>query len=212
MIVYIIRHGETLANASGRIQGQTDSPLSPRGLQQCQRVAEALGSSRIEAVFSSPLRRARDSALPLAKALNLEVQLDDRLLEINAGIFQGLAWDEIGQRYPAEAAKWRSHDPDFVIPDGESRRGLMERAEVFFRQLPATGYEQVAVVAHGGILAAALKALLEVPARRNPFALNNGSISRLSIDGQASSNGDVKLLTLNDTAHLSGAAGNGGVL
>ena len=91
---------------------------------------------------------------------------------------------------------WRSSDADYRIPGGESRRDLMQRAAAAFEAIREKSHRQVAVVAHGGVLAAALKALLNVPAERNPFMLYNGSISRIEWEAQ------VKLMTLNQTDHL----------
>jgi probable phosphoglycerate mutase len=207
MILYCIRHGVTEFNAAGRIQGQLDSPLSAEGLLQAAAVAEALASQPIDAVFASPLRRAADTAIAIADRLGLSVQYDARLQEINAGIFQGLGWPEIGQRFPADAAQWRSHDPDYRIPGGESRRDLMHRAQAALNAIRATGHQQVLVVAHGGSLAAALKSLLEIPAHRNPFNLQNASITQLQWIGH-----DVKLLTLNQVDHLHDLASTGGDL
>jgi len=127
-------------------------------------------------------------------------------MEIKAGIFQGLTWDEIDVKCPSEAIQWKSHDPDFRIPDGESRRDLMMRARQVFSEIRERGGNNVVVVAHGGLLGSAFKALLEIPAERNPFALQNGSISRIQWQRE------VKLLTLNETAHLQGECGSGGDL
>src|SRR5580704_7422596 len=104
MILYCVRHGETVFNAAGRIQGQTDSELSELGRRQCQLVAQALAGEPIEAIYSSPLKRALEGAHCVADRLRLRVCIDARLMEINAGIFQELAWEDIERRYPAEAA------------------------------------------------------------------------------------------------------------
>lgn len=199
MILYCVRHGESAYNAQRRIQGQSDVPLSPLGHEQSRMVAAALARLPIDVVYGSPLSRALETARIVAKALKLEVRIDERLQEINAGIFQGLRFDEIDELHPSEAACWRAQDPDFVIPGGESRRQLMTRGLAAFEEIHAAGHAQVAVVAHGGILAAALKALLEIPAARNPFNLYNASITRLEW-GQR-----IRLLTLNETGHLHGA-------
>jgi len=197
MLFYLIRHGESSYNAEHRLQGQSNEPvLSTRGRQHAQSVAAALAALPIEAVYSSPLRRALETARPVAEALKLPVVTDDRLKEINIGIFQGLLASEIGERYPQETASWRSQDPDYRIPGGESRRELMRRSEAALRAVRETEFQQVAVISHGGALAAALKALLGVPAERNPFTLYNGSISQLEWAGQ------IKLVTLNQTDHL----------
>ncbi len=201
MILYCVRHGESVYNAERRIQGQTDVELSSLGLSQSGAVVEELASLPIEAVYSSPLRRARQTAEPLATALGLELRVDPRLAEINAGVFQGLDWDQIAARYPAEGARWKSHDPDFVIPGGESRRQLAARAVEAFQAIRAAGGAQVAVIAHGGLLTAGFKGLFAVPLERNPFNLLNGSISQIVWDSEP------QLLTLNQTEHLRRVAG-----
>jgi broad specificity phosphatase PhoE len=206
MKLFCVRHGETVYNMAGRIQGQFDSQLSPLGLRQCQAVADALAIEAIDAVIASPLSRAKQSAQVIAEHLRLPVQLDPRLMEINAGIFQGHTWEEIEAKFATEAAEWRTQDPDYRIPQGESRRDVMLRAGAALADLREAGYRAAIVVAHGGSLSAALKYLLEIPAQRNPFSLLNASISTLAWDK------DVKLLSLNDVAHLRELVSAGGDL
>lgn len=196
MILYCVRHGESQYNAEGRIQGQFDVPLSELGKRQSLAVAEELAQYPIDVVIASPLSRALETARPIAQRHDLAPQTDDRLKEIHAGIFQGLRWSEIESSHPAEARQWIEQAPDFVIPGGESRRALMERGLAVMLAIRELPYEHVAVVAHGGILSAAFKALLKIPAEVNPFSLINGSISRIGWTQR------VKLLTLNETQHL----------
>lgn len=196
MKLFCVRHGETLYNLEGRIQGQSDSHLSPLGRCQCQAVAEALAKFEIDALIARPLARAMESAQCVADFLQLTVLTDQRLMEINAGIFQGHTWAEISERFPVDAARWRSQDPDFRIPGGESRRDVMLRAGDAFSAIRAAGYRRAIVMAHGGSLSAALKALLEIPVRHNPFTFSNGSITTLDWES------NVKLLALNETGHL----------
>lgn len=200
MILYCVRHGESTFNVEGRLQGQSDVPrLSPLGLKHAVALASTLSQLKIDAIYSSPLTRAMETAQPLAAALKLPIIQDDRLKEINIGVFQGTLAAELADRFPQEAAQWRSQDPDYRIPNGESRRDLMTRAQAAFNAIHASGHRQVAVIAHGGVLAAAFKALLGVPAERNPFMLYNGSISMLEWESQ------LKLMTLNQIDHLRAA-------
>lgn len=207
MLLYCVRHGETEFNAAGRIQGQLDSPLSPLGYRQCAAVADALVGTPIDAIYSSQLQRAAESARVIAERLKLDVHFDARLMEIHAGVFQGRCWPEIEQLYPDDAKRWKAQDPDFCLPGGESRRLLMERTYAAFQEIKLASHQQVVVVSHGGSLSAAFKALLEIPAHRNPFSLQNGSITRV-----AWSDHDVKMLSLNQVDHLHGLAGGGGEL
>ena len=92
------------------------------------------------------------TAEPIAARLELPIQCDDRLKQINAGIFQGLLWDEIEAKFPESAGPWRQQQPDFVIPGGESRRALMIRGLAALESIREGAFHRVAVVSHGGIL------------------------------------------------------------
>lgn len=198
MLLYCIRHGESSYNAEGRIQGQSDVSLSELGLRQSEAVAAALADVPIQALYASPLRRAMQTAQPVAGRLKLEIQTDRRLIEVHAGEFQDRLRTDLERQHPEEMARWRSGDPDFPLPGGETRRHLMQRGHEVFRHIARCGHERVVVVTHGGLLAAALKALLEIPAERHPFVLHNGSITQLDLG-----DGRVKLLSLNRIDHLS---------
>jgi probable phosphoglycerate mutase len=197
MLLYCVRHGESAYNAEGRIQGQSDVPLSEMGHRQSQAVAAALAGLPVEAIYASPLRRAMQTAEPVAERLKLPIRTDPRLMEIHAGAFQHKLRSELDELYPQQFARWRSGDPDFAIPGGESRRDLMHRGREVFQEIGRAGHGQVVVVSHGGLLAAAMKALLEIPAERHPFILQNGSISQLEL-----AHGQVKVLSLNQVDHL----------
>lgn len=206
MKLYCVRHGETEFNAQGRIQGQTDTALSELGHRQSAALARGLVGLGIEAIVSSPLRRALDTAQAVGDRLGLAVSTDPRLMEIHAGVFQGLDWAEIEQTHAEAARRWHSQDPDYRIPGGESRRDLMLRARAAFGALRESGHACLLVVAHGGVLAAAFKVLLDIPPQRNPFRFRNGALSLLEWKQE------VKLLSLNQCDHLLGLASGDGDL
>ena len=156
--------------------------------------------SGIEAVYASPLERAAATARPTALALGLDVISDPRLMEINAGEFEGMLWAEMRNAYPEDAARWIAQEADYRPPGGESRRELGERGVAALRASGGRGSGWVAVVAHGGVLSAAIKSLMGVPAGRNPISLVNASLSRIRM-GEP-----FKLETLNVTGHLDGMA------
>lgn len=196
MYLYCVRHGQSTFNAENRIQGQLDPPLSDLGRRQAEVMAEKLAQFPIEAIYASPLDRAHSTAKPLAKALGLEIQTDDRLKEINVGIYQGLLWAEVREQHPEFAEKWTTQDPDFVIPQGESRRQLMQRGAEVLTMIQEAGHKHVAVVSHGAILTAAFKALFAIPVELNPFSLHNASITKIRWDGQ------YRLRLYNHVQHL----------
>jgi broad specificity phosphatase PhoE len=199
MILYCVRHGESVYNAEGRIQGQSDVPLSELGRCQSEAVADAVGKLPVDAVYSSPLKRAMETARMIANRLGLEVRTDSRLKEINAGIFQDRLRSELSELYPQELARWLRGDPDYVIPGGESRHDLMQRGMAAFEAIGAAGHRHAAVVAHGRLLIVTLKGLLTFPPDQTD-SLQNGSITTISLNSDRS----AELLSLNEVGHLEG--------
>jgi len=198
MLLYCIRHGQSTYNADGRIQGQSDVPLSELGVRQAEAVAEALCGLPLEAIYASPLRRALETARLTADALGLEIHTDQRLKEISAGVWEDKPRSEVERLFPQELARWRSGDLDFTIPGGESRRDLLRRGLAAIESILQAGCLQAAIFAHGGLLVVTLKALLGIPPQEPPFDLENGSITQLAVDGD----GRFQLLALDEVDHL----------
>lgn len=198
MLLYLVRHGQSTYNAQGRIQGQSDSSLSALGQKQALAVARAMAGLPIEALYASPLRRAFQTAEPLSEALGLAIRTDAQLKEVNAGIFEGCLREDVEKEYPNELARWRSGEVDYQLPGGESRRDLIRRGREAFESLFTSGYRQVAVVAHGGLLLAAMKAVLGIASNEPPLAMENASISQLAwLDGDK-----VELVSFDQIDHL----------
>jgi probable phosphoglycerate mutase len=200
MLLYLVRHGQSTYNAEGRIQGQSDCALSEHGRRQGAAAAKQLANLPIEAIYASPLQRASETAQFLADLLSLDIRFDPRLKEVHAGRFQDQIRKEIMQRFPDAIPRWRSGDPDFAFPDGESRRELIERGHSALREVIAAGHEHAAVVSHGGLLLSAIKALLEIPSDAPPFGMRNASITRLAVDAE----GRVEMLDFDNIEHLAG--------
>ena len=209
MLQILIRHGESLSNREGRVQGQADVKLSDTGRQQATAVASWCKSQSFHKksceLWSSPLCRARETADVIGTAIGLSAQIEDKLVELNAGVFQGHLWDDLADRFPEDVAQWRSGDVDFQIPGGESRRQLAERGSHALQSLSCRAVDSMVIVAHGGVLTAALGLLVgrEHPLLANvverPFtrlpALGNCSVSQLKWPGP-------ELLSFNQMDHL----------
>jgi len=172
--------------------------LSELGRRQTAAAAEALVAVPVEAIYSSPLSRARQTAEIIAGRLGLEIRTDPRLKEIDVGVFQDKLRSEVDSLYPAELARWLSGDVEFRIPGGESRADLARRGAAAFEAIARSGQGHVVVVSHGGLLVATIKALLGIPPDGPPKSLENGSITRLAW----SDGGDKALLCVNQTDHL----------
>lgn len=172
----LVRHGATDWNRDGRYQGQADPPLNEQGLAQADQLARQLASQPIEALYSSDLRRARDTAERIGRALGLPVRIDPRLREIHQGAWEGMLVDDIAARYPAE---WQAIQDDPLharAPGGESVAEVARRAMDCLEDLAARHpLGPVAIVSHGLTLACLLcqaRGLPLVEARRH--IPNNG--------------------------------------
>ena len=198
MWLYCVRHGESVHNAEGRIQGQLDVPLSDLGRRQGEAIAAVLATQGLDALYTSPLRRALQTAEIVARRLNLPIRADDRLKEINVGVFQNRLRSDIARLYPEAFARWTSGEPDFVVPGGESRRMLQERGCSAFRDIVTAGHQRAAIIAHGRLLVVALAAFVPVPAGPAAPTLENASITTVRYDGD----GGWQLTAYNQVDHL----------
>ena len=157
-MILLARHGESVDNAPpARIQGRRDPPLSERGREQARALAERMEAEGLAAIHASHMLRARETAEAVALRLGLEVQVDERLAEVDMGEWQGRLRSELVRDHPEVWEAWRRSDPAVRFPGGESIGELSERvlaalADVAAGPLPAL------VVCHGGPIRAALGA------------------------------------------------------
>jgi probable phosphoglycerate mutase len=152
--IVAIRHGETSWNVDARIQGHLDIPLNDVGLWQAQRAGAALADEHFDAIYSSDLKRARETAKALGQATGCPVQPDTGLRERCFGSFEGRTFHDIEASAPEHARRWRKRDPEFV-PDGggESLHMLRGRIQHTVDRLAAQHLGgQIALVAHGGVM------------------------------------------------------------
>jgi probable phosphoglycerate mutase len=207
--VLFIRHGETDWNRIKRIQGHVDIPLAASGLAQAEQLAQRLASearqgARLDAVYSSDLLRARQTAQPFADALGLPVHLREGLRERGFGAFQGHDGEQISVKYPAEYALWRSHDVDFAPPGGgESQREFHTRVlDSVDAIVCAHPRGRIACVAHGGVLDCIYRLACGVPLEEpRDWPLLNSSINVVDF-----THGVAKLMSWGDVSHLCAAA------
>ena len=152
----LVRHGETDWNLRKCFQGQIDVPLNERGLAQARRLAQQLRSEglRFDAVVSSDLGRARQTAEPVCQALGLPMQHDPAWREQAFGVLEGQSVDTLRSTHPELHAHWQRHDPDYALPGGaESRRQFSERILGAAAGLAGRhGGGRVLVLTHGGAL------------------------------------------------------------
>ncbi|MFZ9216136.1 MAG: histidine phosphatase family protein [Vulcanococcus sp.] len=214
--ILLVRHGLSSFNLEHRIQGRDDlSSLTEEGAKQALATGEALRGLTIDAAYSSPLRRAHDTATALlaAHGSGLEPQLDADLLEVDLSPWSGLLSSEVRERFPEAHHTWTHHPEQLQLQraDGSSYAPipeLMEQAQRFVDKLlsahdpAAPEARTVLVVGHNAILRCLLLTLLGLPAsgfRR--LRLDNASLSVLNlspVEGQIT----VQIESLNGTTHL----------
>lgn len=172
-----LRHGETDWNAEGRLQGRQDIPLNPTGRHQAEKagriVTRILGHDALRApelaFLCSPMLRARQTMEIARAAMGLPVQdyaMDERLVELTFGEWEGLTWPEVKARAP-EAASWREGDKwRFTPPRGESYAMLAERLAPWVESLD----REAVVVSHGGVARALMAMLAGMPEQQAALA------------------------------------------
>ena len=200
-IIYIARHGETEWNAQQRIQGHTDVPLSARGQEQAQMLAQRLAGLPIDAAYASDLRRAADTARVVIAGRDTPLALTSELREYNKGVFEGLTPAECEAQHPELYAASLVNDLDFAPPGGETIRETGARLHAAVSRVRrAHCHESALIVGHGGSLRAAIVSLLELPPEANwKFAMHNCSLTVIHTYPD-----NAVLHLYNDTSHISG--------
>lgn len=172
MDVYLVRHCQTSAPL-GWCYGQTDVPLAPDWQTKLVTIQSGLPSAAL--VFSSPLNRC----LQLALALSDDVQVDDRLLELNFGAWENRLFSALPE---AELRDWCEHYLDATPPGGESFTQLQQRVHAFYQDLTALNAASVVIVTHAGVIRALLTIHQGISAEQ-AFALSVefASVHRLTL-------------------------------
>jgi len=201
----VVRHGETEWNVATRIQGQTDSDLTPAGLAQADAIGRRLARERFDALIASDMGRAMRTAQSIAKHCGLAATPEPRLRERSFGQGEGLTYAEVDARWPGVFSRAANTDPDATIPGGETRRQFHERIRVAFEALAqAHAGQRVCVVTHGGVLAVLYRIVHDIPlAHAHKVTISNASYNAVVYDHAApSEGGSWSLEAWDDTAHL----------
>jgi len=156
------RHGETDYNATGRMQGHLDSQLTDVGRNQARFAVPALTRFSPDIVVTSDLRRAMDTATTFTEATGVPLRVDKRLRETNLGLWQGMTSAEVDEQWPGARQIWQT-DPTWTPPGGESRLEVAARAAEVVTDLDELTEETAVLCAHGGLIAALVGHLLELP-------------------------------------------------
>lgn len=179
-----VRHGETTSQITNKYIGVTDIPLSERGKRQALSLARTFAREKLDAIYTSPLTRAKETADPIAKMLYLEAQVVSDLCDRNYGIWEGLTMDEIQEKYPNEHDLWYKTWPEYEVPQGESERQVYERnGSALKKILENHDKGKILVVSHQICIRNMLSMLFEMNIDSGwHFQINHAGICRLKID------------------------------
>jgi probable phosphoglycerate mutase len=199
--LFLLRHGQTALSVDRRFSGAGDPPLTDVGRAQAASLAARVAAfaGRPAAVWTSPLRRAYDTACAVGDALGLAVHVEERLRECDFGEWEGLTFGEVQERHPAELAAWTG-DAEVAAPGGESFAAVTRRVrQARDAILLAHPGEPVAVVSHVTPIKVLLRLALDAP----PSVLYRLHLDLASIS-QADwyPDGQAVVRRVNDVAHL----------
>ena len=202
MELLLIRHGESLGNLEKRIQGQAEYPLTQKGRDQALSLARRLRREKraIGTVYASDQSRAASTAEILGAELVVPVHLDARLREYDAGVLNGLVFDDLETLYPDIWRAWTT-SPEWVeFPGSEGTESFHARLAALLSDVLEhhSDGECVALVSHGGSLGMLLTHILGIDVHRpTPFFFDNASLSIVRFTPRG-----PRLSLMNDTSHL----------
>ena len=202
--IFLFRHGET-DMTHGRYCGSSDPPLNERGRRQAECIRDLLRSESIAAIYASPLRRATQTAEPSARALGLEIIPVAALREADFGGWEGLTFEDVRERHPAEWCA-READPYSVAPPGgESYRDLLARVVPAFEDLLGChGDASIAVFAHRSVNRLFMTRVFTMPvAHYRRIQCDPAALSVIR-----SHDGRTEILKINERCHLGMTAGD----
>ncbi len=202
----IVRHGQTAANIAGLLVGRQDVLLTDLGHQQARRAAEAVAPLGPDALVSSPLQRARQTARPIAERTLLLPDVEEDIAEFGFGDFEGWTEQDALSRHPhlRPLITGEAH-PDERWPNGESGSGFVARVFDGIGRIVADHPDQrVVIVTHGGVIGSwVARMATEGATSFFPYLVHNCSISTFEVSGRGTT-----CVGWDRTDHLEGLTGH----
>ena len=181
--ILLIRHGET-EYVDEALAGRINSPLNAIGIEQSQRIAEALKHLPIQAIHASPLMRTQQTAEPLAKLLNLEIKVIDALNQVHFGYWQGLSFEELIQ--DPDWQTFQTNPAIVKIPGGEDGFMVRERVSAAILALMEQHARTsvIAIFSHGSIIRHIVSYFIGLPLENlNQIRIAPASVTTLNLNG-----------------------------
>lgn len=161
MRLILIRHGESKGNVDKVIYGKKDYELTQKGHLQSEAVRQHMKNEQVDAIYSSPSKRAQYLAKAIAQDHSLQVHIDERMSEMDYGIFEGLTPQEVVEQYEAHYKRYLEEYETYIIPKGEGYFQFRDRVYRFLEEL-ITKDGRYIVVTHSGVIRESLIYLLHL--------------------------------------------------
>lgn len=200
-IVYLVRHCEAIGNYKRICHGITDSQITENGKKQLAQLEKRFKNISIDYAYSSHLNRAKETAKAIIKNKNVEVNIDDRLCEINYGDWENIPWAKFPELYPEQSENWSFHPEKYQAPNGESMSDVYNRIKGCLVDIVNKHPGKTIVIAsHGCTVRNALCFLhgLTVQNISNISWCDNTAVTKFIYE-----NGSFNLIYENDSSHLS---------
>ncbi|HIQ48121.1 MAG TPA: histidine phosphatase family protein [Aquifex aeolicus] len=196
----VVRHAESQWNPIGRYQGLLDPDLTERGVEQAKKLAQVLKKENINALFSSPLKRTFRTAQIIGEEIGLEPIKEEKIIEIDHGVWSGLLVDEVKEKFPKDFELWLKEPHKVKFPEGESLLDVFKRIKDFLEFLLENYNEKtVAIVSHTVPIRCLYCAVLDIDLSKFwSFGCDNASYSVVYLDTE----GRNVIQKLNITCHL----------
>jgi probable phosphoglycerate mutase len=182
-LLTLVRHGETEWNVNMRLQGMQNSKLTSLGKHQIELLADTLKYSFFDAIISSDLKRAMQTADVINKHHKLVIEKNENLRERNFGIFEGLTREEIQDKYSRAHKEYLERRDNYRIPQGESLNEFYNRVVNELNLVVTNNLgKRILIVSHGGILDCVMRMVFDYPlSSRRCFSISNAAINILSV-------------------------------
>ena len=204
--IYLIRHGESLANTEGIYQGQTyDTKLSPLGVRQAEAVAGRLRHEPVRRIVASPLTRTKQTAQAIARFHTVAIDIHRQIMETNHGEWEGKRVSDIARKWPGTYRMWATKPSRVRFPNGETFNDLQKRVwRWWLATVPYFTGGPTVVVTHDNVIRIILAGVLGMPADSMwTFELQPAGITVMDVIKRKTT-----VVVINDTGHLRGLEAN----
>lgn len=197
--IYFIRHGESLWNKTSKIQGALDIPLSKNGMREAELIASRFKDEKVDAIYSSKLSRAVETAKKIGKVKGLKIIEIEELREISFGDWEGLCMEDIKKNQKEDLKRWIFTPEKQKFKNGESLKDVSKRTKKVLKEiLNKTEDENIVVVAHSGAIKVMILDLLGMPLKY----YKNMSLGNVSLSLVEKRDYNNVLVKFNDRNHL----------